>query len=58
MPTPAVAIQNINKIFGEGAANQVQALKEINLTIQPNEFISLISPSVAASQPCCVSSAI
>ncbi len=45
MQTPAVAIQNVNKIFGEGTPNQVQALKEINLTIQPNEFISFIGPS-------------
>lgn len=45
MQNPVVSIQNVNKIFGEGANNQVQALKEINLVIQPNEFISLIGPS-------------
>jgi NitT/TauT family transport system ATP-binding protein len=45
MNPPAVSIQNTNKIFGDGTANQVQALKDINLTIQPNEFISLIGPS-------------
>jgi NitT/TauT family transport system ATP-binding protein len=45
METPVVLIQNVNKIFGEGATNQVQALKDITLTIQPNEFISLIGPS-------------
>jgi NitT/TauT family transport system ATP-binding protein len=45
MQTPAVLIQNVNKIFGEGETNQVHALRDINLTVQPNEFISLIGPS-------------
>lgn len=45
MQNPVVSIQNVNKIFGEGTANQVHALKDINLVIQPNEFISLIGPS-------------
>lgn len=45
MPAPVVLIQNVNKIFGEGGANQVHALKDLTLTIQPNEFISLIGPS-------------
>ncbi|GIK41888.1 MAG: sulfonate ABC transporter ATP-binding lipoprotein [Chloroflexota bacterium] len=45
MQNPVVSIQNVNKIFGEGTANQVHALKDISLVIQPNEFISLIGPS-------------
>jgi NitT/TauT family transport system ATP-binding protein len=45
MQNPVVSIQNVNKIFGEGSTNQVHALKDINLIIQPNEFISLIGPS-------------
>jgi NitT/TauT family transport system ATP-binding protein len=45
MQNPVVSIQNVNKIFGEGTINQVHALKDINLVIQPNEFISLIGPS-------------
>lgn len=45
MQNPVVSIQSLNKIFGEGTANQVHALKDINLVIQPNEFISLIGPS-------------
>ena len=45
MIEPVVSIQNTNKIFGQGTGNQVQALKDINLTIQPNEFVSLIGPS-------------
>jgi NitT/TauT family transport system ATP-binding protein len=45
MLTSAVLIQNVNKVFGEGTANQVHALKDITLTIEPNEFISFIGPS-------------
>lgn len=45
MQNSVVAIQNVNKIFGEGTANQVHALKDISLVIQPNEFISFIGPS-------------
>jgi NitT/TauT family transport system ATP-binding protein len=45
MTEPVVSIQNVNKIFGQGTGNQVHALKDINLTIQPNEFVSLIGPS-------------
>lgn len=45
MQNPVVSIQNLNKTFGEGTANQVHALKDVNLVIQPNEFISLIGPS-------------
>jgi NitT/TauT family transport system ATP-binding protein len=40
-----VSIQNLNKIFGQDSDNKVHALKDINLTIQPNEFVSLIGPS-------------
>lgn len=45
MTNPAVAIENVNKIFGQGTDNQVHALKDIDLVIQPNEFISFIGPS-------------
>jgi NitT/TauT family transport system ATP-binding protein len=45
MTEPAVSIQNVNKIFGQGTHNEVHALKDINLDIQPNEFTSLIGPS-------------
>lgn len=45
MTNPAVSIQKGNKIFGDGTSNRVHALKDIDLTIQPNEFVSLIGPS-------------
>lgn len=45
MTDPVVSIQTLNKIFGEGMDNAVHALKDIDLTIEPNEFISFIGPS-------------
>ncbi|VAW36127.1 Pyrimidine ABC transporter, ATP-binding protein [hydrothermal vent metagenome] len=45
METPVVQIKKASKIFGEGSDNQTVALKEINLSIQPGEFVSLIGPS-------------
>jgi NitT/TauT family transport system ATP-binding protein len=40
-----VSISHVDKIFGQGTENQVQALKDIDLVIEPNEFISFIGPS-------------
>lgn len=39
-----VAARNVGKVFGRGD-DQVEALRDINLTIEPEEFISLIGPS-------------
>jgi NitT/TauT family transport system ATP-binding protein len=43
--SPAVAIRGVNKIFNPGKPNQVDALVDIDLDVQPGEFISLIGPS-------------
>jgi NitT/TauT family transport system ATP-binding protein len=43
--SPAVVVAGVNKIFNQGKANQVDALVDIDLTVQPGEFISLIGPS-------------
>ncbi|MCZ0937896.1 MAG: ABC transporter ATP-binding protein [Caldilineaceae bacterium] len=45
MTEPVVVLENVDMIFGEGAADQVHALKEIDLQIEQNDFISLIGPS-------------
>ena len=45
MTEPVVVLENVDMIFGEGATDQVHALKEINLQIEQNDFISLIGPS-------------
>ena len=45
MSGPVVILESVDKIFGEGASDQVHALKEIDLRIEQNEFISLIGPS-------------
>lgn len=45
MTQSVVALSNVNMTFNSSSANKTVALKEINLTIEPGEFISLIGPS-------------
>jgi NitT/TauT family transport system ATP-binding protein len=45
MPETVIQIENVNQIFNQGTTNQVHALKDINLSIAQNEFVSLIGPS-------------
>jgi NitT/TauT family transport system ATP-binding protein len=42
---PAVVIDAVSKVFNPDAANRVDALVDIDLTIAPGEFVSLIGPS-------------
>ena len=41
----AVEVAGVDKVFNRGKAGQVDALVEIDLVIQPGEFVSLIGPS-------------
>lgn len=41
----AVEIQGVCKIFNQGSSNAVDALVDVDLTIEPGEFVSLIGPS-------------
>jgi NitT/TauT family transport system ATP-binding protein len=41
----AVEIRNVSKVFNAGQSNAVEALLDIDLTIDPGEFVSLIGPS-------------
>jgi len=41
----AVEIVGLNKAFNAGKPNQVDALVDVSLTIEPGEFVSLIGPS-------------
>jgi NitT/TauT family transport system ATP-binding protein len=41
----AVVINKVSKVFNAGQTNQVDALLDIELTITPGEFVSLIGPS-------------
>jgi NitT/TauT family transport system ATP-binding protein len=45
MSVPAVAVSEVSKVFNQGMPGQVDALVEIDLTIEPGEFVSLIGPS-------------
>src|SRR6187431_1614972 len=41
----AVKINRVSKVFNQGRPNQVDALVDIDLVIEPGEFVSLIGPS-------------
>jgi NitT/TauT family transport system ATP-binding protein len=41
----AVEVRHLNKVFNAGRPNAVDALVDIDLTIEPGEFVSLIGPS-------------
>ena len=41
----AVEIRDVSKVFNAGRPNAVEALVDIDLTIEPGEFVSLIGPS-------------
>jgi NitT/TauT family transport system ATP-binding protein len=41
----AVAVNGLSKVFNAGKPNQVDALIEIDLTVEPGQFVSLIGPS-------------
>jgi NitT/TauT family transport system ATP-binding protein len=43
--TSVVSLHNVSKIFGQGSANQTTAVTDVNLEVQPGEFLSLIGPS-------------
>ncbi len=40
-----VSIKDVSKVFNAGQSNAVQALVDINLEIQPGEFVALLGPS-------------
>ena len=41
----SVVVNHVSKVFNVGTANQVDALVDIELAIEPGEFVSLIGPS-------------
>ncbi|MEX2654430.1 MAG: ABC transporter ATP-binding protein [Acidimicrobiia bacterium] len=41
----ALDLRGVGMIFNEGAANEVTALENIDVVIEPGEFVSLIGPS-------------
>jgi NitT/TauT family transport system ATP-binding protein len=44
-PTNAVEIRGLSKVFNAGRPDAVEALADIDLVIEPGEFVSLIGPS-------------
>ena len=43
--TAAVEVRHVSKVFNAGRPNAVPALVDVDLTIEPGEFVSLIGPS-------------
>jgi NitT/TauT family transport system ATP-binding protein len=41
----AVKVNGVSKVFNQGRPNQVDALVDIDLVVEPGEFVSLIGPS-------------
>jgi NitT/TauT family transport system ATP-binding protein len=41
----AVTVNRVSKVFNQGKPNQVDALVDIDLVVEPGEFVSLIGPS-------------
>ena len=42
---PAVVVNHVSKVFNEGQTHQIDALVDIELTVDAGEFVSLIGPS-------------
>lgn len=41
----AIDIQSVTKVFSAGTAKAFRALKEVNIRIEPGEFVSVVGPS-------------
>ncbi|TDU01713.1 NitT/TauT family transport system ATP-binding protein [Streptomyces sp. 846.5] len=41
----SISIRNATKIYGEGSANEFEALKPVSMEIEPGEFVSIVGPS-------------
>lgn len=44
-PTASVLIEGVTKTFNSGRSNEIEALTEIDLKVEPGEFVTLIGPS-------------
>ena len=40
-----IEMRNIRKVYNNGKDNQVEALKDINLTVNAGEFVAIMGPS-------------
>lgn len=47
MTQPVLALAGIEKAYNRGAANEVQVLRGVDLTVMPGEVVALVAPSGA-----------
>lgn len=40
-----IAIENLSKIYNEGTPQAVEALRDVNLTVEDGEFVTIVGPS-------------
>jgi NitT/TauT family transport system ATP-binding protein len=45
MTAPAVEVSGVTKVFNPGRADEVVAVRDVDLTVQRGQFVSLIGPS-------------
>ena len=45
VPSPAVVVEGVSKVFNPDSVGRVDALADIDLVVTPGEFVSLIGPS-------------
>jgi len=43
--TDAVSLRGVSKVFNQGRRDEVLALSDVDLTVGPRQFVSLIGPS-------------
>ena len=44
-PSPIVSIQNVSKLYSGSGAGNTHALSQVNVDVQPGDFVSLLGPS-------------
>lgn len=51
MAEPLIRLEQVSKIYGQGAA-AMQALRGVDLTIEPGEFVAVMGPSGSGKSTC------
>jgi putative ABC transport system ATP-binding protein len=44
-PTPVLELRGIHRFYFPGADNEISALKDVSISVEPGEFVAIIGPS-------------